>query len=204
MFDDTIEHEALNPSRRAAHRLHLRHLAPGLERGGAGSRRGADRERGRSRRALSVTASLATRLSESVDANALAELAGKALEEGEEERALPLVERGAVRSRSALLWQWKALLERSLDEHERSARFVRGAAGSLRRTSASRMGMHAPQWKPGLDARPLYERALSLAPNDGQILLGMAAARAAMGEGDRAISDLQATVASGACLAIRP
>ena len=69
---------------------------------------------------MSVTASLATRLSDSVDANALAELAGKALEEGEEERALPLVERGAVQSRSALLWQWKALLERSLDEHERA------------------------------------------------------------------------------------
>ena len=43
----------------------------------------------------------------------------------------------------------------------------------------------------GLDARPLYERARGLAPRNGQILLGMAAARAAMGEGARAIDELR-------------
>ena len=144
---------------------------------------------------MSVTASLATRLSDSVDANALAELAGKALEEGEEERALPLVERGAVRSRSALLWQWKALLERSLDEHELSLASFEEAARLAPADVSIAHGHARTAMEAGLDARPLYERALSLAPNDGQILVGMAAARAAMGEGDRAISDLQATVA---------
>jgi tetratricopeptide (TPR) repeat protein len=48
----------------------------------------------------------------------------------------------------------------------------------------------------GLDARPFYERARSLAPRDGQILVGLAAARAAMGEGDRAIAELQAALAN--------
>ena len=144
---------------------------------------------------MSVTASLATRLSDSVDADALAELAGKALEEGEEERALPLVERGADRSRSALLWQWKALLERSLDEHELSLASFEEAARLAPADVSIAHGHARTAMEAGLDARPLYERALSLAPNDGQILVGMAAARAAMGEGDRAISDLQATVA---------
>ena len=144
---------------------------------------------------MSVTASLATRLSNSVDANALAELAGKALEEGEEERALPLIERGAVQSRSALLWQWKALLERSLDEHELSLASFEEAARLAPADVSIAHGHARTAMEAGLDARPLYERALSLAPNDGQILVGMAAARAAMGEGDRAISDLQAIVA---------
>jgi tetratricopeptide (TPR) repeat protein len=46
----------------------------------------------------------------------------------------------------------------------------------------------------GLDARALYECALALAPRNGQILVGLAAARAAMGEGERAILELQAAL----------
>jgi tetratricopeptide (TPR) repeat protein len=145
---------------------------------------------------LSVTASLATRLSDSVDANALAELAGKALEEGEEERALPLVERGAVQSRSALLWQWKALLERSLDEHERALGSFEEAARLAPADASIAHGHARTAMEAGLDARPFYERALALAPRDGQVLVGMAAARAAMGESDRAIADMQATLAT--------
>ncbi|HEU0284687.1 MAG TPA: hypothetical protein VFR52_06050, partial [Sphingomicrobium sp.] len=144
---------------------------------------------------MSVTASLATGLSSSIDEKALAELAGKALEEGEEEQALPLVQRGAEQLASALLWQWKALLERSLDEHELAlASFAE--AGRLAPTDVSIAHGHArAAMEAGLDARPLYERALALAPRNGQILVGMAAARASMGEGDRAISDLQASLA---------
>ena len=46
----------------------------------------------------------------------------------------------------------------------------------------------------GLDARQLYERASALAPKGAHILVGLAAARAAMGEGDRAIADMQAAL----------
>lgn len=145
---------------------------------------------------MSVTASLATRLSDSVDANALAELAGKALEEGEEERALPLLDRGATQSRSALLWQWKALLERSLDEYELALRSFEEAARLAPADAGIAHGHARTAMEAGLDARPLYERALALAPRDGQVLVGMAAARAAMGESDRAIADMQATLAS--------
>ena len=77
---------------------------------------------------MSVTASLAAKLSNSLDINALADLASKALEEGEEELALPLIERGAVELRNTLLWQWKALLERSLDEHDVALRSFEEAA----------------------------------------------------------------------------
>jgi tetratricopeptide (TPR) repeat protein len=145
---------------------------------------------------LSVTASLAIRLSDSVDANALAELAGKALEEGEEDRALPLIERGAAQSRSALLWQWKALLERALDEHELALRSFEEAARRAPTDVSIAHGHARTAMEAGLDARPLYERALALAPRDGQVLVGLAAARAAMGESDRAIADLQATLAA--------
>jgi len=145
---------------------------------------------------LSVTASLVTRLSDSVDANALAELARKALEEGEEERALPLVERGAVQSRSALLWQWKALLERSVDEHELALASFEEAARLAPADVSIAHGQARTVMEAGLDARPFYERALALAPRNGQLLVGMAAARAAMGEGDLAVADLQAALAT--------
>ncbi|HEX6409795.1 MAG TPA: putative 2OG-Fe(II) oxygenase [Sphingomicrobium sp.] len=144
---------------------------------------------------MSVTASLARQLSGSLDENALADLAAKALEEGEEERALPLVERGAGQLGSALLWQWKALLERSLDEHESAlASFAEAARLAPSEVSIAH-GRARTAMEAGLDARPFYDCARSLAPRDGQILVGLAAARAAMGEGDRAISELQAALA---------
>lgn len=143
---------------------------------------------------MSITASMATRLSTSANADALAELARKALEEGEEERALPLLEQAGSRSPSASVWQWKALLERSLDEHEAALASFEEAA-RLAPTEVSIAHGHArTAMEAGLDARPFYERALALAPHNGQILVGMAAARAAMGEGERAILDLQAVL----------
>lgn len=137
---------------------------------------------------------MAMRLSASVDADALADLARKALEEGEEEQALPLLERATSQSPSAGIWQWKALLERSLDEHEAALGSFAKAA-SLAPADVSIAHGHArTAMEAGLDSRPLYERALALAPRDGHILVGMAAARAAMGDGERGIADLQAAL----------
>jgi tetratricopeptide (TPR) repeat protein len=130
----------------------------------------------------------------SVDAGAIGELARKALEEGEEERTLQVIERAVAQSPAAALWQWKALLERSLDEHEAALASFEEAA-RLAPTEVSIAHGHArTAMEAGLDARPFYERALALAPRNGQILVGMAAARAAMGEGERAILDLQAVL----------
>ena len=143
---------------------------------------------------MSVTEAMATNLSTSLDENALAELAGKALEEGEEERALPHIERGATQSGSALLWQWKALLERSLDEHEQALASFEKAAALAPTNVSTAHGRARTAMEAGLDSRPFYERALTLAPRNGQILVGMAAARAAAGEGERAIAELQAAL----------
>ena len=103
---------------------------------------------------MSITASMATRLSTSANADALAELARKALEEGEEERALPLLEQAGSRSPSASVWQWKALLERSLDEHEAALASFEEAA-RLAPTEVSIAHGHArTAMEAGLDARP--------------------------------------------------
>ncbi|WP_246444165.1 hypothetical protein [Sphingomonas sediminicola] len=130
---------------------------------------------------MSETASMASALSSSVDVAALADLASKALEEGEEECALPLIERGASQARSALLWQWKGLLERSLDEHDRALQSFEEAAKLAPGDASIAHGHARTAMEAGLDARPLYERALALAPKNGELLVGMAAARAACG-----------------------
>lgn len=143
---------------------------------------------------MSVTDSLAMRLTGSADSQALADLAAKAIEEGEEERALPLLERGAGQAQDHLLWQWKALLERSLDEHE-AALGSFGRAAQLAPHDVSVAHGHArTAMEAGLDARALYERALSLAPRNGQVIVGMAAARVAEGEGERAIADMESAL----------
>ena len=141
---------------------------------------------------MSVTASMAMALSNSIDVAALADLASKAMEEGEEERVLPLIGRGAEQSRSPLLWQWKALLERSLDEHELALASFAEAARLAPGDPSIAHGHARTAMEAGLDARPFYERALTLAPRNGELLVGMAAARAAMGEGDRSIAELRA------------
>ena len=70
------------------------------------------------------------------DPAALEDLARNALETGEEEAALDMLERAAVEHGSARLWQWVGLLQRSLDRHEaaidafaRAARLAPGDAG---------------------------------------------------------------------------
>lgn len=140
---------------------------------------------------MSDTALLAMRLSTSADADVLSEFAQKALEEGEEDRALPIFERAAEQGRNAVLWQWKALLERSLDEHEQALLSFQKAAELAPADISIAHGRARTAMEAGIDARPFYERARSLAPRNGQILVGFAAALAAMGETDRAISEMR-------------
>ena len=121
---------------------------------------------------MSLTASLASQLSTSTDSAALAELASKAIEEGEEERALPLLQRGVSKNSDPLLWQWKALLERSIDEHEAALASFAEAARLAPADVSVAHGHARTAMEAGLDARPLYERARALAPRNGQILSG--------------------------------
>lgn len=126
------------------------------------------------------------------DPDSLDDLARSALAEGEEERALTLLRAAAERNRSALLWQWTALLQRSLDQHadalacfERATRLDPANAGIAH--GHARTALEA-----GVDARDLFERARRLAPSSGPVILGQAAARLATGEGQAAADELDA------------
>jgi tetratricopeptide (TPR) repeat protein len=130
--------------------------------------------------------------SASDDPELLAELSRQALAEGEEEQVLPLLDRALRQRDDARLWQWRGLLERALDQHEAALHSLSRAA-RLDPTDVSIARGHArTALEAGLDARDLYRRALALAPDDGPLLLGITAARAAVGDGDRAAADLGA------------
>jgi len=136
--------------------------------------------------ALSIAASRPS------DQAALEALAAKAMEEGEEEQALPFLDRAGREAPTARLWQWKALLERSLDEHSAALASFEQAARLAPADASIAHGHARVAMEAGLDARGLYERALSLAPLDGEVIVGLAAARAAMGEGERSAAELRA------------
>ena len=140
---------------------------------------------------MSFEAALAAVSTSPFDPDALNRLAKEAMGRGEEERALPLIERALDQAPTARLWQWKALLERSLDEHEKAlASFAEAVrldpANANIAHGRARVAMEA-----GLDAREYYRQARALGPQNGQILIGLAAAMAAAGEGEQAVAELQ-------------
>src|SRR3982751_274525 len=129
---------------------------------------------------------------EPLDSPTLEQLAQVAVDEGEEDRALPLIEQALEKSPSARLWQWKGLVERSIDEHEQAlASFAEAARLDPSDVSIAhghaRIAMEA-----GVDAQSLYERALALAPQNGPMIVGLAAARAAAGNGEQGAAELEA------------
>jgi tetratricopeptide (TPR) repeat protein len=130
------------------------------------------------------------------DPAALDQLAQIALDEGEEERALPLFERASKRSPTGRLWQWKGLLERSIDEHERALESFAEAARLAPFDASIAHGHARVAMEAGLNAEDLYQRARALAPRNGELVIGLAAARTAAGKGDLATAELEAAVES--------
>lgn len=128
----------------------------------------------------------------SLDPDALADIASNALAEGSEEQALPLL-RDAARTvgSNARLWQWTALLHRALDEHDRALTAFEEAVRLAPGDASIAHGHARVALEAGIDARPFFDRALKLQPS-GDVILGRAAARYAMGEGDGAASELAA------------
>lgn len=124
--------------------------------------------------------------------DALADLAAKALERGGEASAIPLVRDGAVRTREARLWQWTGLLQRSLDEHQDALGSFERAARLAPDDAKIAHGRAQIAFEAGLPAVELFDHALKLAGPDGEILVGRAAALAAVGEGERAATELRA------------
>jgi tetratricopeptide (TPR) repeat protein len=140
---------------------------------------------------MSLAAKLAA-ASPSGDPDLLAQLAEQALDQAEEESALPLLREALQRQPSARLWQWRGLLERGLDRHEEALASFAEAVRLAPTDPSIAAGRARIALEAGLDARELYEQALRLAPSDGTLLLGLAAARLAAGHGDDAERDLDA------------
>jgi tetratricopeptide (TPR) repeat protein len=124
------------------------------------------------------------------DLDGLDTLARSALAEGEEAAALEHILPAAERSNTPLLWQWAGLLHRSLDEHEHAIEDFRRAADLAPANAGIAHGRARVALEAGLDAVGLFLHARSLAPQDGSVLLGLAAARNAAGEGAKAAAEL--------------
>jgi tetratricopeptide (TPR) repeat protein len=125
------------------------------------------------------------------DADAVAALAERALERGEEAQAIPLVQAAAEALGQAILWQWTAILQRSLDEHEAALGSFAEAARLAPNDSKIAHGHAHTAMEAGLDAVALFEHARVLAPRNGALLMGLAAAEAAVGRGEKAADRLR-------------
>jgi hypothetical protein len=125
------------------------------------------------------------------DPAALADLAELALAEGEEPAALAVILPAARRCNDARLWQWTGLLQRALDEHGEALKAFANAARLSPGDASIAHGHARVALEAGLDARQLFDRALRLGPS-ADVILGRAAARFAMGEGDAAAAQLAA------------
>lgn len=125
--------------------------------------------------------------------SALEELAERALAEGREEAALAELRPAAQRIGQARLWQWVALLHRSLDEHEQALAAFAEASGLDPGNGSIAHGLARVRLEAGLDARKEFDVALRLQPS-GEVLLGRAAARYAAGEGVDAARELSAVL----------
>ena len=143
---------------------------------------------------MTFETTLTSAASRPFDVAALEDLAEIALKEGEEDRALPLIERALEKSQTARLWQWKGLLERAIDEHEQALKSLAKAARLDPSDVSIAHGQARVAMEAGIDARPLYERARALAPRNGVLVIGLAAARAAAGQGDVGVAELEAAL----------
>jgi tetratricopeptide (TPR) repeat protein len=124
------------------------------------------------------------------DPQTIAEYAESALHGGDEKAAIPLVRAAAERRNGPILWHWLGLLNRSIDEHEQAlSAFERAAELAPRGPRTAQARAHTAM-EAGLPAVELYERALELAPQEGSVIVGLAAARYAAGEGERAAAEL--------------
>lgn len=125
------------------------------------------------------------------DVAVLDDMARAAIDEAEEDRALPILERALESVSAARLWQWKGLLERAIDEHGRAIDSYDEAMRQAPSDASIAHGLARVVMEAGLDARDHYQRARTLAPRNGQLLIGHAAAMAAAGDGSAAIEELE-------------
>jgi tetratricopeptide (TPR) repeat protein len=128
------------------------------------------------------------------DPDVLAEVARTALAEGEEEAALAALAPAIAQRPTARLWQWKGLLERSIDEHADALDSLSAAAALDPADASIAHGLARVALEAGLPAEQLFANARVLAPKDGSVLLGLAGARLAAGRGEQAETELDAAL----------
>src|SRR5918993_5021165 len=148
----------------------------------------------RLRRLVSFASTLAEARERPTDPNVLAELARSALQESEEERGLAAIALALTQCPTARLWQWKGLLERSIEDHEKAIASFQAAARMDPSNPSIAHGLARVVLEAGLPAEHLYEHARRLAPADGSVLIGLAAARFASGRGEHAEAELNAAL----------
>jgi tetratricopeptide (TPR) repeat protein len=124
------------------------------------------------------------------DVDTLSGLAEQALTEGREPDLVDSIRDGAVRFESPLLWQWTALLQRSLDRHEEALESFANAVRLDPANARIAQGRAHTAMEAGLPAVELYEEAQRLNPRSGPTIIGLAAARVAAGDGERAAQEL--------------
>lgn len=125
-----------------------------------------------------------------LDEDALDDLARSALAEGEELLAIPLIEAAARQTGSALLWQWTGLLQRSVDDHLEAFASLSQAFRIDPTNQAIAQAVAQTALEAGWDSVAHFERALQLGPPTSELLIGLAAARFARGEGDEAADEI--------------
>ena len=143
---------------------------------------------------MSFASALQVAVARPTDPGALADLANHAIREGEEERALPLIAHALRESPTARLWQWKGLIERALDDHEQALASFEIASRLDPADASIAHGRARVALEAGVPAERLYEQARVLAPTDGSVLIGLAAARLAAGHGEQAEAELDSAL----------
>ena len=124
--------------------------------------------------------------------DSLSDLAEQALAQGQEQDVVDAIRDGAVRLESPLLWQWTALLQRALDRHDEALESFANAARFDPSNGRIAQGRAHTAMEAGLPAVEYYEEAHRLNPRSGPTLIGLAAARVAAGEGERAAREMGA------------
>jgi tetratricopeptide (TPR) repeat protein len=94
----------------------------------------------------------------------------------------------------ARLWQFTGLLQRSLDQHADAFRSFRAAALADPEDAGIAHGHAQVAVEAGLDAVALFERAMRLAPTSGEVMIGLTAAKFAVGQGPDAEAQLDAAL----------
>lgn len=125
------------------------------------------------------------------DIAALGLRASEALAHGNERTILPIIAKAAASERTnPTLWHWTGLLQRALDDHVAAMEALAAAAELAPNDARIAHAYARTALEAGIPAVALFERAHIRAPMDGDILLGLTAARFAQGDVDGAITGI--------------